>query len=150
MKSTGLFIISKLLFNLDHVMPFKFQISRAVHSLHTASLGYWTQHGCYSGTAVCCLKCSSLFTVSKTGKKTTLNTATMVPKHLEFNNQLPSEMMDQSWRQKPNNSAACFRIGNCELKTYTFKARRGRSMQKCKMIHLYFKPNFLTFLLIMG
>jgi len=69
MKSTGLFILSKLLFNLDHVMPFEFHIGIAVHSLHTASLGYWTQHGCYSGTAVCCIKCSSLFTVSKTGKK---------------------------------------------------------------------------------
>jgi hypothetical protein len=29
-------------------------------------------------------------------EKTMTNTATMGPKHLEFNNQLPNEMMDQS------------------------------------------------------
>jgi len=52
--------------------------------------------------------------------------------------------------KKPNNFAACFRIGNCELKTDTFKARRGISMQKCEMTLFCFKPNFLTFLSIMG
>jgi len=96
MKSTGLFILSKLLFNVRSCDAIR--ISRQYSSTFTAYCVTWLLNTTWILLWDPCVlfKVFIPFYSKQDGKKTTPNTATMVPKHLEFNNQLPNEMTDQS------------------------------------------------------